>query len=105
MQAERISYLTSKSETEPSDETMVTLEDTNKPFSRPCCRGSKNDSLVMGVPHPRDCTHGTDDNGNVCHGTNDENRIRVDRMVSEVVHNLQEEPTNPGKCTTTVNTS
>jgi hypothetical protein len=66
---------------------------------------TKHDSLVMGVSHPRDRAHGADDNGDVCHRTNDENRIWVDRMVSEVVHDLQDKPANTGKCTATVNAS
>lgn len=59
----------------------------------------------MGVSHPRDCAYGADDNSNVSYRTDDENRIWVDRVVSEVVHNLQDEPANTGKCTTTVNAS
>jgi hypothetical protein len=66
---------------------------------------AKHDSLVMGVSHPRECAYGTDNDGSVRHRTDDENRIRVDRMVSEVVHNLQDEPANTGKCTTTVKAS
>lgn len=97
--------LTSKNDGKPSDEAMVALEDTNDLFSRPCCRGSKSDSLVVSVSHPRNCAYGADDDGNVCYRTNDENRIRVDRMVPEVVHDLQDEPANTGKCTTTVNAS
>jgi hypothetical protein len=66
---------------------------------------AKHDSLVMGVSHPGDCTHGANDNGDVCYRTNGEDRIWVDRMVSEVVHNLQDKPANTGHCTATVNAS
>jgi hypothetical protein len=59
----------------------------------------------MGVSHPRECAYGTDNDGNVRYRTDNENRIVVDRMVSEVVHNLQDEPADTGKCATTVNTS
>ena len=84
---------------------MVALEDTNKTFIDLGIVAAKHDSLVMGVPHPRDCAYGADDNSNVCHHTDDENRIWVDRMVSKVVHNLQDEPANTGKRTTAVNAS
>jgi len=66
---------------------------------------AKHDSLVVGVSHPRECAYGTDNNGNVRYRTNDEDRIMIDRMVSEVVHDLQDEPADTGKCTTTVNPS
>ena len=66
---------------------------------------AKHVSLVMGVSHPRECAYGSDNDGNVRYRPNDENRIMIDRMVSEVVHNLQDEPANTGKCATTVNAS
>jgi hypothetical protein len=59
----------------------------------------------MGVSHPRDCAYGTDNDGNVRYRTDDENRIVVDSMVPKVVHNLQDEPADTGKRTTTVNAS
>ena len=54
----------------------------------------------MGVSHPGECAYGTNNDGNVRHRTDDENRIVIDRMVSEVVHNLQDEPAKTGKCAT-----
>ena len=68
-------------------------------------RVAKQDSLVVCVSYPRDCTYGTADDGKVRYYTNDENRIMIERMVSEVVHNLQDEPADTGKCTATVNSS
>ena len=49
---------------------------------------AKHDSLVMSVSHPRECAYSTDDDGNIRYRTNNENRIMVGRMVSEVVCNL-----------------
>jgi hypothetical protein len=66
---------------------------------------AKNDSLVMSISHPRDCANGSENDGNGRYRTNDENRFRIDKMVSEIIHSLQDKPANTGKCTTTVNAS
>ena len=66
---------------------------------------AKHDSLVVGVSHPGDCAYGADDDGNVRYRADDENRIMIERMMSEVVHDLQDEPADTGQCTTTVNAS
>jgi len=60
---------------------------------------------VVGIPHPGECAHGTDDNSDVGDCPNDEGRIVVLRTVSEVVHNLEDKPAGTGQRTSTVNAS
>jgi hypothetical protein len=60
---------------------------------------------VVVIPDPGDCAQGADDDGNICDRANDENRIWIDRMVPEVVHDLKDEPQNSRKRTTTVDAS
>ena len=62
-------------------------------------------SLVMSISYPGECAKGTDDEGDVGERSNDEDHVGVHRMVSEVVHNLEEEPSSTGQGTTAVNTS
>lgn len=62
-------------------------------------------SLVMSVSYPGECACGGDDEGDVGDRSNNEDRVVVHRMVSEVVHNLEEEPGSTGQSTTAVNTS
>jgi hypothetical protein len=59
----------------------------------------------MIISHPGECAQSTDNDGNVCDSADDENRVVIDRMVPEVVHNLQDEPPNSRKRTATVNAS
>ena len=65
----------------------------------------KHDPLVMVISHPRECAYGADNDSSDCYRPDDENGIRIDGMVSEVVHNLQDEPSNTGKSTTAVKAS
>ena len=60
---------------------------------------------MVGMSDPGECAKGTDDEGDVGERSNDEDRVGVHRMVSEVVHNLEEEPSSPGQGTAAVNTS
>lgn len=62
-------------------------------------------SLVMSISYPGECAQGANDEGDVSERSNDEDRIRVHRMVSEIVHDLEEEPGSTGKRTTAMNTS
>ena len=62
-------------------------------------------SLVVGMPYRGECAKGTNDEGDVGERSNDEDCVGVHRMVSKVVHNLQDEPANTGKRTTAVNAS
>ena len=66
---------------------------------------AKHDSLVMSVSHPGDCANGSYNDSNGCYCTNDKNRFRINGIVSKIVHNLQDKPTNTGKGTSTVNAS
>jgi hypothetical protein len=61
-------------------------------------------SLVMSVSYPGECAYGTDDEGDVGERSNNEDRVGVHRMVSEVVHNLEEEPGSTGQRTAAMNT-
>ena len=67
--------------------------------------GSMGHSLVVGISYPGECAKGTDDEGDVGERSNDEDRVGVHRMVSEVVHNLVEEPGSTRQRTTAVNTA
>jgi hypothetical protein len=51
-------------------------------------------SLVMIIPDPGECTQGTENEGDVCDCSNDENQVRVDFMVPDIVHDLEKEPAN-----------
>ncbi len=62
-------------------------------------------SLVMSISYPGECAYGADDEGDVGERSNNEDRVGVHRMVSEVVHSLEEEPGSTGQRTTAVNTS
>ena len=60
---------------------------------------------MVGMSDPGECAKGTDDEGDVGERSDDEDHVGVHRMVSEVVHNLEEEPSSTGQGTTAVNTS
>ena len=60
---------------------------------------------MMSISYPGECAQGADDEGDVGERSNDEDRVGVHRMVSEVVHNLEEEPGSTRQRTTTVDTS
>jgi hypothetical protein len=62
-------------------------------------------SLVMGIPYPGVCAYGTGDDSDAGKWSNDEDRVGVHRMVSEVVHYLEDEPADTGQRTTAVNAS
>jgi hypothetical protein len=51
-------------------------------------------SLVMIVPDPGDCTQGTDNNSDIGNRPDGKDQIWVDCMVPEVVHDLENKPTN-----------
>jgi hypothetical protein len=53
-------------------------------------------SLVVGIPHTRDCAQGTDDDGNVGGRPNNKDRNVVDGMISEDVHDLEDKPASTG---------
>jgi len=61
--------------------------------------------LVVGIPHPRECTHGTDDDSDVGDCTNDKDHVVILRTVSEVVHDLEDKPASTGQRTSAVNAS
>lgn len=60
---------------------------------------------MMGIPHPGVCAESTDDDSDAGERPNDEDRVRVHRMVSDVVHDLEDEPADTGQRTTAVNAS
>ncbi len=62
-------------------------------------------SLVVGISHPRECTHGTNDNSDIGDCPNDEDRVRVLGMVSEIVHDLKDKPASTGQRTSAVDAS
>ena len=62
-------------------------------------------SLVVGIPQPGDCAHGTNNDCDVGDSPNDEDHVAVDRMVSEVVHDLEDKPAGTGNGTSAVDTS
>jgi hypothetical protein len=59
----------------------------------------------MVVSHPGDCTQCADDDGKVCDRANNEGGVGIDRMVPEVVHDLEGKPPNSRKRTTAVDAS
>jgi hypothetical protein len=60
-------------------------------------------SLVVGIPHPGERTHGTDNDSDVGDYPNDEDHVVVDSVVSEVVHDLEDEPAGTGYRASAVN--
>lgn len=60
---------------------------------------------MVGISHPGECTHGTDDNSDVGDRSNDEDRIVVLTTVSEVVHDLEDKPASTGQRTSAVDSS
>jgi hypothetical protein len=62
-------------------------------------------SLVVGIPHPRERAHATDDDSDVGDRPNDKDHVVVDSMVSEVVHDLEDEPPGTGYRASAVNTT
>ena len=48
----------------------------------------------MVISDPGECAQGTKNDGNVGNCSDDENQVRVDFMVPEVVHDLEKEPAN-----------
>jgi hypothetical protein len=68
-------------------------------------RGSMEHLLVMSTSYQGECAKGTNDEGDVDERSNDEDCVGVHRMASEVVHNLEEEPSSTRQRTTAVNTA
>ena len=60
---------------------------------------------MVSIPHPGNCAQGDDDDNDVGNRPGDENRHVVDRMVPEVVHDLQNEPASTRQRTTAVDAS
>jgi hypothetical protein len=83
---------------------MKTLENTIQILTDAQCSITER-SLVVGIPHPGDCAQGTYNDCDVGDNPNDEDHFAVDRMVSEVVHDLEYKPTGTGNGTSTVNAS
>jgi hypothetical protein len=83
---------------------MKTLENTVKILTD-VYHDIKEHSLVVGIPHPGDCTHGTDDYNNVGDHPNDESQPIVLRIMSEAVHDLENKPAGTRQRTSAVNAS
>jgi len=60
---------------------------------------------VVSIPYPGKRAQGADDEGDVGERSNDEDHVGIHGMVSEVVHNLEEEPGSSGQRTTAMDTS
>jgi hypothetical protein len=75
---------------------MKTLENTVKILTDVYHHVFVEPSLVVGIPHPRDCAQGTDDDSNVGDRPNNKDRVVVDRMLSEDVHDLEDKPASTG---------
>jgi len=52
---------------------------------------------MMVIPDPGDCAQCTDDDGDVGDRPNDEDQVRVDVMMPEIVHDLENEPACTGQ--------
>ena len=59
----------------------------------------------MVVSHPGYCAQCADYDRKVCDSANNECGVGIDRMVPEVVHDLEGKPPNSRKCTTAVDAS
>ena len=88
---QRWSLLTGETQTDPPNKPMKRFENTVKVLTD-VRRGIIKRSLVVGIPHPGECAHRTDDEGKVGDNPNNEDRIVVDRKVPEVVHDLEDKP-------------
>ena len=60
--------------------------------------------LVMVIPDPGDCAQCSNDNSDVGDRPNDEDQVRVDVMVPEIVHDLENEPACTGQRTAAMDT-
>ena len=61
--------------------------------------------LVMVIPDPGDCAQCTNDDSDVGDRPDDEDQVRVDVMVPEIVHDLENEPAGAGQRTSAMDTS
>ena len=60
--------------------------------------------LVMVISDPGECAQCSDDDSDVGDRPNDEDQVRVDVMVPEIVHDLENEPACTGQRTAAMDT-
>jgi hypothetical protein len=61
--------------------------------------------LVMVIPNPGDCAQCTDDDSDVGDRPDDEYQVRVDLIMPEIVHDLENEPAGTGQRAAAVDAS
>ena len=60
---------------------------------------------MMVIPNPGDCAQCTDDDSDVSGRPGDEYQVRVDLIMPEIVHDLENEPACTGQCAAAVDAS